>query len=58
MRNLELKNEVYDAPKCEVIEVQNEGVLCGSPELNASHGAMSTGNQYNFTDTSDANLWN
>lgn len=22
--------EVYEAPKCEIIEVQNEGVLCGS----------------------------
>ena len=22
--------EVYEAPKCEIIEMQNEGVLCGS----------------------------
>ena len=22
--------EAYEAPKCEIIEVQNEGVLCGS----------------------------
>ena len=29
--NLDLLNSVaYEAPKCETIEVQNEGVLCGS----------------------------
>lgn len=22
--------EAYEAPKCEIIEMQNEGVLCGS----------------------------
>lgn len=33
MRNYEeTKSEcnIYEAPKCEIIEVQNEGVLCGS----------------------------
>lgn len=26
--------EAYEAPKCEVIEMQNEGVLCGSGRIN------------------------
>ena len=33
LRNYEeTKSEcnIYEAPKCEIIEVQNEGVLCGS----------------------------
>ena len=28
--------EVYEAPKCEIIEIQNEGVLCGS-DYSATH---------------------
>lgn len=28
--------EAYEAPKCEIIEVQNEGVLCGSGD-SATH---------------------
>lgn len=28
--------EAYEAPKCEIIEVQNEGVLCGS-DYSATH---------------------
>ncbi len=26
--------EAYEAPKCEIIEMQNEGVLCGSGRNN------------------------
>ena len=26
--------EAYEAPKCEVIEMQQEGVLCGSGRIN------------------------
>ncbi len=26
--------EAYEAPKCEIIEMQNEGVLCGSGRIN------------------------
>lgn len=26
----ETTREAYEAPKCEIIEMQNEGVLCGS----------------------------
>lgn len=39
MRNYEeTKSEcnIYEAPKCEIIEVQNEGVLCSS-DYNATH---------------------
>lgn len=32
MKNLRKENEIYEAPKCEVIEIQNEGVLCGSAD--------------------------
>ena len=28
--NLKEGKEAYEAPKCEIIEMQNEGVLCGS----------------------------
>lgn len=28
--------ESYEAPKCEIIEIQNEGVLCGS-DYSATH---------------------
>lgn len=28
--------EAYEAPKCEIIEIQNEGVLCGS-DYRATH---------------------
>lgn len=43
MRNYEeTKSEcnIYEAPKCEVIEVQNEGVLCGSAGPQATHEAF------------------
>lgn len=55
-KNLRKENEIYETPKCEIIEIQNEGVLCGSGELNASHGAMSTGKEYNFI--VDQTVWN
>lgn len=55
MRNLELKNEVYDAPKCEVIEVQNEGVLCasGGDAVELTGGAF--GNMGTTTEITDIN---
>ena len=30
----ETTREAYEAPKCEIIEMQNEGVLCGSGKHN------------------------
>lgn len=36
MKNLRKENEIYETPKCEVIEIQNEGVLCGSELTNSS----------------------
>lgn len=30
--------EAYEAPKCEIIEVQNEGVLCGSGDRATHRG--------------------
>ena len=32
--NTEKIREAYEAPKCEIIEMQNEGVLCGSGRNN------------------------
>ena len=32
MMNAENVREAYEAPKCEMIEMQNEGVLCASVE--------------------------
>lgn len=29
--------EVYEAPKCEIIEMQQEGVLCQSGGFNSRH---------------------
>lgn len=43
MRNYEeTKSEcnIYEAPKCEIIEVQNEGLLCGSARPQATHEAF------------------
>lgn len=28
VKNLKLENEVYEAPKCEIIEMESEGMLC------------------------------
>lgn len=36
MMNGENVREAYEAPKCEMIEMQNEGVLCGSGDLNSA----------------------
>lgn len=36
MMNAENVREAYEAPKCEVIEMQNEGVLCGSGDLDSA----------------------
>lgn len=35
-------HEEYEAPKCEIIEIQNEGVLCGS-DYGASHRGFEDG---------------
>lgn len=32
-----LNGAAYEAPKCEIIEVQNEGVLCGSTDPQATN---------------------
>ncbi len=34
--NVKNVREAYEAPKCETIEIQNEGVLCSSDLNNAS----------------------
>lgn len=36
-KNFLLNVEAYEAPKCEIIEVQNEGVLCNSTDASASN---------------------
>lgn len=51
MMNAENVREAYEAPKCEMIEMQNEGVLCGSGDsTNASIG--------DFGEESYNNGWN
>lgn len=37
--------EAYEAPKCEIIEMQNEGVLCGSGSASATHGGFEDSNE-------------
>lgn len=34
--NVKNVREAYEAPKCEVIEMQNEGVLCASGQTGGS----------------------
>lgn len=37
MKNMELQKDVYEAPKCECLEMVNEGVLCTSdPQMQSS----------------------
>lgn len=36
MMNAENVREAYEAPKCEMIEMQNEGVLCASDVIEGS----------------------
>lgn len=36
--------EAYEAPKCEIIEIQNEGVLCGS-DYSATHRGFEDSNE-------------
>lgn len=36
--------ESYEAPKCEIIEIQNEGVLCGS-DYSATHRGFEDSNE-------------
>lgn len=31
-----MQERFYEAPKCQVIEIQNENVLCGSDDANTS----------------------
>lgn len=30
MKNMDLQKDIYEAPKCECLEMVNEGVLCAS----------------------------
>ena len=44
-----LNGEAYEAPKCETIEVQNEGMLCASSgEQSASHNPFEGGGSYEW----------
>lgn len=36
--NMREGKEAYEAPKCEIIEIQNEGVLCLSNNQNPNPG--------------------
>ena len=38
--------EVYEAPKCEIIEMQQEGVLCGS--YGSSHNGYEDNGSYGW----------
>lgn len=42
--------EAYEAPKCEIIEMQNEGVLCGSRD---SFGSSNE----SFTEENVGSIW-
>lgn len=39
--------EVYEAPKCEIIELQQEGVLCQSG-YGSEHGGFGDGDDVNW----------
>lgn len=44
MMNAKNVREAYEAPKCEMIEMQNEGVLCGSVDgFSAGHEGYTDG---------------
>ena len=43
-----LNGEAYEAPKCETIEVQNEGMLCASGEHSASHNPFEGSGSYEW----------
>ncbi len=47
MMNGENVREAYEAPKCEMIEMQNEGVLCGSGDLNSASVGKFWEEEYN-----------
>lgn len=42
-----LNSAVYETPKCEIIEVQNEGVLCAS-DPQATHDPFTDGGHYGW----------
>lgn len=44
-------NEVYEAPKCEVIVMQSEGMIC------SSGGEQSSYNDFIEDDYSNSGLW-
>lgn len=46
-----LNGEAYEAPKCETIEVQNEGMLCASDKHSASHNPFEGGGSYEWLET-------
>lgn len=40
MKNMDLQKDTYEAPKCECLEMVNEGVLCASEvKMNGSINA-------------------
>lgn len=43
-----LNGSAYEAPKCEIIEVQNEGVLCGSADSQATHDPYGDSTSYGW----------
>ena len=46
--NLREGKEAYEAPKCEIIEIQNEGVLCLSDSQNPSPGVERSTDSYGW----------
>lgn len=47
MMNGKNVREAYEAPKCEMIEMQNEGVLCASADLNSASVGNFWEDEYN-----------
>ncbi|WP_300792425.1 hypothetical protein [uncultured Bacteroides sp.] len=43
-----LNAEAYEAPKCEIIEVQNEGMLCMSGGTEATHDPFDDSSIYDW----------
>ncbi|WP_294455579.1 hypothetical protein [uncultured Bacteroides sp.] len=48
-KNANLLNaEAYEAPKCETIEVQNEGIICASGNTEATHDPFNDSTLYEW----------
>ncbi|HIY36144.1 MAG TPA: hypothetical protein H9972_05410 [Candidatus Paraprevotella stercorigallinarum] len=43
-----LNGKVYETPKCETIEVQNESLLCASNEQEATHDSFDDSDIYEW----------